>query len=58
VELYSAFVKTISGENAHQARSFYLGAAFWFGGGFGGGRSAPLRSVRQSLPRPKACPLC
>jgi hypothetical protein len=58
VELYTAFVKTISGENAHQARSFYLGAAFWFGGGFGGGRSAPLRSVRQSLPRPKACPLC
>ena len=53
-------VKTMQGENAHQARSFYLGAAFWFGGGFGGGRRPPQNSMRQSLPlpRPKACPLC
>ena len=58
IELYTAFVKTISGENAHQARSLYLGAAFWFGGGFGGGRTGPQRSIRQALPRPKACPLC
>ena len=58
IELYAAFVKTVSGENAHQARSLYFGAAFWFGGGFGGGRASPQRSIRQSLPRPKACPLC
>jgi hypothetical protein len=58
VELFTAFVKTIHGENAHQARSLYLGAALWFGGGFGGGRKPPQLSIRQSLPRPKACPLC
>jgi hypothetical protein len=58
VEFFAAFVKTISGENAHQARSLYLGAAFWFGGGFGHARPSPQRSVRRSLPRPKACILC
>ena len=58
VELFAAFVKTISGENAHQARSIYLGAAFWFGGGFGRARPSPQSSVRQSLPRPRACTLC
>ncbi len=58
VELYAALVKTISGENAHQARSFYLGAAFWFGGSFGDKRTGPKASLRSTLPRPKACPLC
>jgi hypothetical protein len=58
VELFAAFVKTISGENAHQARSFYLGAAFWFGGGYGRARPSPQASARQSRPRPKACTLC
>lgn len=33
--VFGAFVKTLSGENAHQARSSYLGASFRFGGGFG-----------------------
>jgi hypothetical protein len=58
VEVFAAFVKTISGENAHQARSFYFGAAFWFGGGFGNARPSSQNSLRQSLPRPRACTLC
>jgi len=58
LEVYSAIVKTMSGENAHQARSLYLGGAVWFGGGFGGSRARSQKSLRQSLPRPKACPLC
>lgn len=48
VEFFVAFVKTISGQNAHQARSLYLGAALRFGGGFGHGRSAAQASVRPS----------
>jgi hypothetical protein len=48
VELFTAFVKTISGENAHQARSLYLGAAFWFGGGYGG----HARPTAQASARP------
>ena len=35
IELFGAFMKTISGKNAHQAQSLYFGAALWFGGGFG-----------------------
>ena len=58
VEMYAVFVKTISGENAHQARSFYLGASFWFGGSFGAKRTPPLAAVRNAPPRLKACPLC
>jgi len=34
-EVYAAFLKTVSGENAHQARSLYVGVAWGFGGGFG-----------------------
>ena len=49
VELFGALVKTVSGKNAHQARSLYLGAALWFGGGFGGHvPSAAQASVRPS----------
>jgi hypothetical protein len=48
VELFTAFVKTISGENAHQARSLYFGAALWFGGGYGG----HARPTAQASARP------
>lgn len=52
VELFGAFVKTISGKNAHQAQSLYFGAALWFGGGFGGHtRSAAQASLRPSPER-------
>ena len=48
-ELFAAFINTISGENAHQARSLYLGAALWFGGGFGGhARPAAQASARPA----------
>ncbi|MEO7837080.1 MAG: hypothetical protein ABIS21_05510 [Acidimicrobiales bacterium] len=36
IGVFGAFVKTLSGENAHQARSFYLGVSCRFGGSFGG----------------------
>jgi len=58
VQLFAAFVKTISGENAHQAQSLYLGAGFWFGGGFGRARPKSLHSLQYAKPRPKACVLC
>lgn len=58
VEVFAVFVKTISGENAHQARSFYLGASLWFGGNFGTKRSVPLSAVHNAPPRLRACPLC
>ena len=49
VELFGAFVKTVSGQNAHQAQSLYFGAALWFGGGFGKNtRSAAQASARPS----------
>jgi hypothetical protein len=35
-DLYLVFIKTVSGENAHQARSLSIGATWYFGGGFGG----------------------
>jgi hypothetical protein len=41
LDLYLVFVKTVSGENAHQARSWSLGASWQFGGAFG--RSSPTR---------------
>src|SRR5262249_49318750 len=48
-ELFTAFVQTISRENAHQARSLYAGAALWFGGGFGGhARPAAQASARPA----------
>jgi hypothetical protein len=58
VELFAAYVKTVSGQNAHQARSLYFGVGFWFGGGFGGAKPLLQRSLRQPQPRPKACTLC
>jgi hypothetical protein len=53
LELFGAFVKTISGENAHQARSLYFGAAVWFGGSYGAqARSGKAQaSVRPSPER-------
>jgi len=36
-EVYAIFIKTLSGENAHQSRSLSIGATWYFGGGFGGG---------------------
>ena len=36
-EVYAIFLKALSGENAHQSRSFSIGATYYFGGGFGGG---------------------
>jgi hypothetical protein len=41
VGLYGVCLKTLSGQNAHQARSFYLGASFSFGGGFGEASGRP-----------------
>ena len=35
VEVYAVFLKTLSGENAHRARSFSVGASWQFGGRFG-----------------------
>ncbi|PYQ12819.1 MAG: hypothetical protein DMF80_17975 [Acidobacteria bacterium] len=35
LDIYFVFVKTVWGENAHQARSFSLGASWQFGGGWG-----------------------
>lgn len=35
VEVYAVFLKTVSGENAHRARSFSIGASWQFGGRFG-----------------------
>jgi hypothetical protein len=35
LDLYVVFVRTVWGQNAHQARSFSLGASWQFGGGFG-----------------------
>jgi hypothetical protein len=35
LDIYLVFVKTVWGQNAHQARSFSLGASWQFGGGFG-----------------------
>jgi hypothetical protein len=58
IQLFAAFVKTISGENAHQAHSLYLGAGLWFGGGYGRARPLADRSLRALRPRPKACVLC
>jgi hypothetical protein len=37
-DVYAIFLKTVSGENAHQSRSLSFGATYYFGGGFGGGR--------------------
>jgi hypothetical protein len=37
-DVYVIFIKTLSGENAHQARSISVGSTFYFGGGFGKGR--------------------
>jgi len=53
LEIFGAFVKTISGENAHQARSLYLGAAVWFGGSYGAQARAgkAQASVRPSPER-------
>jgi hypothetical protein len=34
-DLHAIFYKTLSGENAHQARSLSLGATWRFGGAFG-----------------------
>lgn len=39
-DVYAVFIKTLSGENAHQSRSLSVGATFYFGGGFGGGPDA------------------
>lgn len=36
VDIYAVFLKTVSGENAHRARSISVGASWQFGGGFGG----------------------
>lgn len=36
VDVYAVFLKTVSGENAHRARSLSVGASFGFGGRFGG----------------------
>ncbi len=36
-DVYAIFIKTLSGENAHQSRSLSFGATYYFGGGFGGG---------------------
>jgi hypothetical protein len=36
-DVYAIFIKTLSGENAHQSRSLSIGATWYFGGGFGGG---------------------
>jgi hypothetical protein len=36
-DVYAIFIKTLSGQNAHQARSFSVGTTWYFGGGFGGG---------------------
>jgi hypothetical protein len=41
IDLYAVFLKTVSGENAHQARSLDLGIAWSFGGGFGKGGGPP-----------------
>jgi hypothetical protein len=35
VEVYAVFLKTVSGENAHRARSFSVGTSWEFGGRFG-----------------------
>jgi hypothetical protein len=35
LDVYVVIVKTVWGQNAHQARSFSLGASWQFGGGFG-----------------------
>ena len=35
-DVYAIFIKTLSGENAHQSRSLSIGATWYFGGGFGG----------------------
>jgi hypothetical protein len=35
-DVYAIFLKTVWGENAHQARSLSIGASWYFGGGFGG----------------------
>jgi hypothetical protein len=49
IELFGAYMKTISGKNAHQAQSLYFGAALWFGGGLGKGTAATAQaSVRPS----------
>ena len=37
-DVFAIFVKTLSGENAHQAWSLSAGATLYVGGGFGGGR--------------------
>lgn len=60
LDLYAVFFKTVSGENAHQARSLSLGAAWTFGGRFGGGSdgerevSAGPRTPRAATHRPPA----
>jgi hypothetical protein len=38
-DAYAIYIKTLSGENAHQSQSFSFGATFYFGGGFGAGPS-------------------
>jgi hypothetical protein len=58
IQLFAAFVKTISGQNAHQARSLYLGVGLWFGGSYGKARPLAQRSRGYARPRPKACVLC
>lgn len=50
VEVFASFVKTVSGENAHQARSLYIGAAFWFGGGYGHRRSTAAQASARPSP--------
>jgi hypothetical protein len=38
-DAYAIYIKTLSGENAHQSHSFSFGATWYFGGGFGAGPS-------------------
>ncbi|HET7747219.1 MAG TPA: hypothetical protein VFM29_07950 [Vicinamibacteria bacterium] len=53
-DVFAIFIKTISGENAHQSRSLALGATFSFGGGFGGGPASPANSPPAATRRPAA----
>ena len=46
-DVYAIFIKTLSGENAHQSRSLSFGATYYFGGGFGGGTRRALEALEQ-----------
>ena len=39
-DAYAIFLKTLSGENAHQSHSISVGTTWYFGGGFGAGPEA------------------